>query len=166
MPNVNMFKGTIAHPPNRVNCEAELPLLQLLQLPQKCQFLKSPTTPKSEANHTWGRHFQLRISLALDTRAPKPVSASTFEKRSSSTYLLLNSSLQDFYVTLAGDGECKATDLSAVNSLFCNNLGHLPQDFLKEQIHWMKQLFLTGGPERKTTSIFTSAGSNDLWSFG
>lgn len=56
-----------------------------------------------------------------------------FSATSPGKWLLLNSSLSDFYVSLAADEKQKATDLSAVISLFFKTMGHLPQDFLIEQ---------------------------------
>lgn len=43
-------------------------------------------------------------------------------------------------MNLAGDEKQKATDLSAVNSLL-RLIGHLPQDFLMEQIHGTNNCF-------------------------
>lgn len=63
----------------------------------------------------------------------KPTQHFNIANKNSQTYLLLNSSLSDFYVSLAADEKQKATNLSAVISLFFKTMGHLPQDFLIEQ---------------------------------
>lgn len=58
----------------------------------------------------------------------------------------------------------KAADRSAVISLFFKDIGHQPQDFLKEQIHGAKELFLKGGPERMyLSSLPQEAVTGVLW---